>query len=178
MKKLLFLSLLTLSLTACTSVGVEDAGLEDAATDLQPAPAFDLAAFPQGTLNSEDLKGKVVVIDFWATWCQPCIKEIPDLNALHSEQDPEKFAMIGVTIESGSYDDIAETLDDFGIEYPLVMGTEGVVNGFGGIIGFPTKFVVSPDWKIYKKYMGGNKKEEIERDIHELLGIEEVAQGF
>ena len=177
MKNFLFLTLLMVSLTACTAAGPE-AGVDGAASDLKPAPAFDLAAFPSGMLNSEELEGKVVVVDFWATWCQPCVKEIPDLNALHNEQDPDKFAMIGITIESGAYEDIKAQLERFGIEYPVIMGDEAVVNGFGGIIGFPTKFVVGPDWTIYKKYMGGDKKEQIEQDINELLGITETAQVF
>ncbi len=161
-----------------SSTSLSGSAVDGVPSDLRAAPDFDLAAFPEGTLNSEDLKGKVVLVDFWATWCTPCIAEIPDLNALHNEQDPDKFAMIGITIQSGGYEDIAAQLPQFDIEYPLVMGDEAVTNGFGGIIGYPTKFVVGPDWTIYKKYFGGDKKEEIERDIEELLGIAEIAQAF
>ena len=191
MKKILLLTLLIVGLTAAvwlatdpgaelatSSTSLSESALDGVPSDLPAAPDFDLAAFPEGTLNSEDLKGKVVVVDFWATWCQPCIAEIPDLNALHNEQDPDKFAMIGITIESGAYEDIAAQLATFDIDYPLVMGDEAVTNGFGGIIGYPTKFVVGPDWTIYKKYFGGDKKEEIERDVDELLGNAEIAQVF
>jgi thiol-disulfide isomerase/thioredoxin len=178
MKNILLLTLLVISLTACT-VAVPDSeiGAADAPPELKPAPEFDLAAFPDGTLNSLDLKGKVVVVDFWATWCVPCIKEIPDLNTLYHEQDPEKFAMIGVTIQSGAHEDVEPYIEELGIEYPVVMGTEAMETGFGGIIGYPTKFVVGPDWTIYKKYLGGEVKEQLEQDIRDLTGESEVAQA-
>ena len=179
MKNILMLTLLAISLTAC-KVAVPDATIGDAEAppELKPAPEFVLASFPEGTLNSLDLEGKVVVIDFWATWCVPCIKEIPDLNALYHEQDPDKFAMIGVTVQSGSAEDVEPYIERLGIEYPVVMGTKAVEAGFGNIIGFPTKFVVSPDWTIYKKYLGGDVKEQIEQDIRDLTGVSEIAEAF
>ena len=169
MKNTLLLSLLAVSLAGCSaSVTTSDGEI---ASDRTPAPPFELSAFPDGVLNSDELRGKVVVVDFWATWCQPCIAEIPHLNALHNEQDPDEFAVIGITIESGAYDDIQAELGRFGIEYPVVMGDEAVVDGFGGILGFPTKFVVAPDWTIYKRHFGGGEhiKELIEQDIADLL---------
>ncbi len=181
MKNPISLSLLVVGLSACAAppqpafdgecvapqLAADDAG----DGEHRPAPFFQLAAFPDGALCSEELRGKVVVVDFWATWCQPCIAEIPHLNALHDEYGPDQFAVIGVTIESGAYEDIQAELDRFGIEYPVVMGDEAVVNGFGGVIGFPTKFVVTPDWTIYKRHMGGGEhiKEQIEQDIADLL---------
>jgi thiol-disulfide isomerase/thioredoxin len=174
MKRLLILAVVTIGMTALVACAPAPVG--DCGTDC--APDFDLAAFPEGTLSSADLRGKVVIVDFWATWCQPCIKELPDLNALYHEQDPEKFAMVGITIQSGSYDDVKPFIEELGIEYPVVMGDEAVETGFGGIIGFPTKFVIGPDWKIYKKYLGGDVKEDIEQDVEDLLNGAQTAQAF
>lgn len=182
MKNILFLTLAGvggIGLAACTTeVAVDESATvetEAAPVELKAAPDFDLDAFPSGTVNSDDLRGKIVIVDFWATWCGPCIKEIPDLNAIMAEHDPDKVAVLGITIQSGSKEDVAPFLEDFGIEYPVVMGDEAVENGFGGIIGYPTKFIVSPDWKIYKKYMGNDKKDDIEQDIRDLLGTAEAA---
>ena len=178
MKRLAFLSVLSLALVAC---GAAEPGAMTDATgalaaesepELKTAPEFDLASFAGGTINSEDLKGKVLVVDFWATWCKPCIEEIPNFNALDEEQSDDRVVMLGITVESGSYEDVEPYITEFGIEYPVVMGNEEVVTGFGGLIGFPTTIVVSPDWKIYEKYLGAkvDKKEQIEQDILELIG--------
>ncbi len=187
MKNILFVMFVCLALAGCTgteprsgdTVAVADAALAEAADDLKPAPEFILASLAGGDLNSEDLKGKVIVVDFWATWCQPCIEEIPNFNALHYEQD-DNVVMLGITVESGTFDDVEPYIAELGIEYPVVMGNEDVVAGFGGLIGFPTTFVVSPDWKIYKRYIGQkpDKKELIEQDIIDLTAEVPARQRF
>ena len=149
--------------------------VQEPAENLTGAPEFNLASLAGGTISSEDLKGKVVVVDFYATWCAPCIKEIPDLNTLYNEHDDDSFAMIGITIESGSIDDVKEHIRDLNIEYPVAMGDEAVQIAFGGILGFPTKFVIGPDWKIYKKYLGGEVKDQIEQDILALTETSKAA---
>lgn len=177
MKRLLLLSLFGFSFIACsapapTADSAETSALHtEAVKDLKEAPDFDLVSFDGGTINSQDLKGKIIVVDFWATWCKPCIDEIPNYNSLAEEQDSETVAMLGITLESGSYEDVEPYITKFGINYPVVMGNEEVVSGFGGLIGFPTTFVISPDWKIYKRYLGmrPTKKELIERDIIDLV---------
>ncbi len=178
MKRLLFLSVLSLAVVACGTsqpvAGTDPTGaaVAEPEPELKSAPEFDLASFAGGTINSEDLKGKVLVVDFWATWCKPCIEEIPNFNALDAEQSDDRVVMLGITVESGSYDDVEPYITELGIEYPVVMGNEDVVTGFGGLIGFPTTFVVSPDWKIYQRYLGmkADKKERIEQDILDLIG--------
>jgi thiol-disulfide isomerase/thioredoxin len=171
MKNVLLTTVIVIGLAACAAPVDPDSGLK-------PAPQFDLAAFPEGTFNSADLEGKIVIVDFWATWCVPCIKEIPDLNEIYHAQDPETFAMIGITIQSGSHEDIEPYIEELGIEYPILVGDEDVVAGFGGVIGFPTKFVVGPDGTIYKKYLGGEVKEKLEQDILDLRGGGDLAQAF
>lgn len=160
MRKTLVFTFLSACLTACVAE-VPDSG---------PAPEFSLASLAGGTIDSEDLKGKVVVVDFWATWCQPCIREIPNYNALHAEHSDSDVVMLGITLESGAFANVEPFIPRLDIEYPVVMGDEDVVTGFGGYPGFPTTFVVSPDWQIYKKYIGNlpGKVELIEQDIRDL----------
>ena len=175
MKQIVWISLLSLGLASCgpgsqlTKTTIEPQG-EDA---LPSAPDFELASLAGGVINSKDLYGKVVMVDFWATWCVPCIEEIPNYNTLHAEQNSDEFVMLGVTVHSGSFDDVEPYIEEFGIQYPVVMGDESVVEGFGGLVGWPTTFVVSPNWKIYKRYLGQTpgKKETIEQDIQDLTGL-------
>jgi thiol-disulfide isomerase/thioredoxin len=139
-----------------------------------PAPEFELVNVAGGKMKSADFKGKVTVVDFWATWCQPCIAEIPNFNKLHEERDGKGVQMLAITVESGSLEDIKPKVAEFKMKYPVLVGNDAVVEGFGGLIGFPTTFIVDKNWKIYKRYMGmsSNKKDQIAKDIDKLLAEE------
>ena len=135
------------------------------------APDFELDNVAGGTLKSADLKGKVTVVDFWATWCEPCISEIPNYNALRQSYADKGVEVLGVTVESGPLKDIKPKVEELKMKYPVVVGTDKVIDGFGGLIGFPTTFIVDKDWRVYKKYLGmtRNKKEMIEKDLQKLI---------
>ena len=139
-----------------------------------PAPDFELENVAGGKTKAADLKGKVSIIDFWATWCEPCIAEIPKFNQLH-DQYPN-IQVIGITVMS-PHDDIKPKVQEVGMKYTVLVGNDDVADGFGGLIGFPTTFVVTKDWKIYKKYLGAlpNKQDRIRQDIEKLLAAEDHA---
>lgn len=145
----------------------DDAAVQE---ELKPAPEFDLEKLDGTILKSADLKGKVIVVDFWATWCAPCLSEIPNYNALQ-EKFGDDVVFLGVTLESGSKESVISEVKELNIKYPLVMGNDEMVQGFGGVIGYPTTFMVSKDWKIYQRYIGvkANKKELLDKDIQLLL---------
>ena len=143
-------------------------------TDLKQMPEFELEKIAGGTLKSADLKGKVVIVDFWATWCTPCIQEVPNYNALSAKYAGKGAMILGMTMESGSLKEVQPKVAKFKMEYPIVMGTDEVEKGFGGTIGYPTTFVVTKDGKIYKKILGivANKRAVLEKDIEKLLAAE------
>ena len=138
------------------------------------APEFELDNVAGGKLKAADLKGKVTIVDFWATWCEPCIAEIPNWNNIQATHGDKGVTMLGITVESGPLKDIKPKVEELKMMYPVVVGNDDVVEGFGGLIGFPTTFIVTKDWKIYKKYLGmtPNKKVQIEKDIATLLAAE------
>lgn len=139
----------------------------------QPMPAFDLETLDGGHLSSAELAGRVVLVDLWATWCGPCLVEIPHWNELQERYAQQGFTVLGITIQSGWAGDIQSDIEgfDFEIKYPVVVGTDEVERAFGGILGFPTAFLITRDGKIYKKYTGTYpaKREEIEAAIERLL---------
>ena len=170
MKKALLL-LIVLVLYGCGS-NQPNGGLGTfGTTQKSMAPDFELEKVAGGTLKSSDLKGKVAVVDFWATWCEPCIAEIPNYNKLHEAYADKGVEVLGITVESGPLKDIKPKVEDFQMKYPVVVGNDKVVEGFGGLIGFPTTFIVDKDWRVYKKYMGmtRNKRDMIEKDLQKLI---------
>lgn len=138
---------------------------------LQKAPEFTLKNVLGGELKSSDLKGKVVVVDFWATWCPPCKAEIPNYNKLRAKMKDKGVEFVGVTFDSNSIEDVKPYVKDLEIEYPIVMGTDQVDAAFGGHPGYPTTFLVGKDWKVYRKIFGSqaDKIETLEKDINALL---------
>jgi thiol-disulfide isomerase/thioredoxin len=139
---------------------------------LQKAPEFKLQKVRGGELSASELKGKVVVVDFWATWCVPCKEEIPHYNELRAKMKNRGVEFLGVTYDSGSsLDKILEVMKELEMEYPVVMGTDEVDAAFGGHYGYPTTFLVGKDWKVYRKIIGSppNKMQNLERDIDALL---------
>lgn len=181
MKKLTLVLTFTLSLLGCTS---EQPSAAISASDSveqarKAAPDFELPNVAGGTMKSIDIKGKVAIVDFWATWCAPCIQEIPNFNKLHETHDGKGVQMLAITVESGALEDIVPKVAEFDMKYPVLVGEDEVLDGFGGSIGFPTTYIVDKDWKVYKRYLGltANKKELIEKDIEKLLA-ESIGGGF
>jgi thiol-disulfide isomerase/thioredoxin len=138
---------------------------------LQPTPAFDLESVDGTRISSKGLAGKVVLVDFWATWCGPCIAEIPEWNDLYKRYQGKGLVVLGVTIRSGWASDIKPDVWKLKIAYPVVVGNDDVEKGFGGIWGFPTTFLVNRKGQIYKKYTGTypQKYAQTVTDIQKLL---------
>jgi len=119
-------------------------------------------------VNLADYKGKVVILNFWATWCGPCQTEIPELVKTHAEYKDQGVVVLGVSI-----DDSPETLREYGADkemnYPSLLMTDALEEAYGPIIGVPITFFIGRDGLIATKHLGPVTKEQVDREIKALL---------
>ena len=121
-------------------------------------------------IASSDLRGKVVLVDFWATWCQPCKKEMPGYQKLVDRYGPRGFVVIGLKL-----DIMADTEEPrafarrLGIRYPLAVATDELKNKFGGIEGLPTTLLYDRNGILRQKIIGFEYTDVIERELKKLL---------
>ena len=133
MKKTAIALAVALALLGCTSRQRGSTSDTKAVQPKGPAPDFELENVAGGKTKAADLKGKVSIIDFWATWCEPCIAEIPKFNQLH-DQYPN-IQVIGITVMS-PHDDIKPKVQEVGMKYTVLVGNDDVADGFGGLFLF------------------------------------------
>lgn len=153
------LALLGLALagSACTPPADDSGGGGAAGGGIAAeAPALTLPRADDG--QPLDLRaagdGRVVLVDLWATWCVPCVAELPHLQSLSENFPDEDFLMLGIVLESGNAEDVAEFVAERGLTYPNVMGSDEARDAFGPFLGYPTKYLVDRDGKILKRYFG------------------------
>tara|TARA_Y100000817_G_scaffold49112_1_gene35029 strand:- start:5062 stop:5673 length:612 start_codon:yes stop_codon:yes gene_type:complete len=133
------------------------------------APNFTLLDTEGNNVSLSDYKGKVVIINFWTTWCGPCRYEIPDLVQLYDKYNQD-LIVLGISLD---YDGPA-VVPQFeerigGVNYPLLYGNNNISNLYGGVTGVPTTFIIDRNMQVFKKYLGYRSPELIEKDINELI---------
>ncbi|HEY7509859.1 MAG TPA: TlpA disulfide reductase family protein [Vicinamibacteria bacterium] len=141
-------------------------------SEVRPAPAFELPDLAGGKVASSQLKGKVVVLDFWATWCGPCIKEIPDYAEFWRKNRSRGVEVVGVVCDSGEPAEIQDFVREYKIPYRQLLGDEEIQVAFGALQGFPTTFVIDGEGVIRKKILGSppGKFEALQKLVDEALG--------
>jgi thiol-disulfide isomerase/thioredoxin len=120
----------------------------------QDAPAFALPALGSDTLRRSDLQGRVVLLNFWATWCPPCLAEIPELNALHNALTEDGLTVVGVALDEEGWETVAPFAEASSIDYPIVLDDGTVAAQFGGVYGLPTSFVIDREGQVVQRVTG------------------------
>jgi thiol-disulfide isomerase/thioredoxin len=133
-------------------------------------PQLTMKTIDGRTITTKDLEGKVTLFNFWATWCAPCRAEIPDLIRLQEEYR-EHLIIIGVVSEDGPVERVSSFAAEFRMNYPIVMETSELTDGFPGIFALPTTFVVGPDLKMMKKHIGQVRRAQIELETRVLAKL-------
>lgn len=135
-----------------------------------PAPDFSLEKMGGGTVKLSDLKGKVVVLDFWATWCGPCRMTMPLLDQFYQSK-PEGVEVYGINVwERGGNDKVAPFIEKAGYKFPILFGKEETAGAYA-VRGIPTMFVIDKEGKIAHRHVGYNPqiKQILEAQVEELL---------
>jgi cytochrome c biogenesis protein CcmG, thiol:disulfide interchange protein DsbE len=139
-----------------------------AATPGTLAPDFSLMQLSGEPLQLSAYRGKVILLDFWATWCEPCEKEIPDFVNLQ-----DKYGQEGLQIIAISMDDSSDPVLDFSrrlkMNYLVVMGNARIGELYGGVLGLPIAFLIARDGRIYMKHIGETDISVFEKEIVALL---------
>jgi cytochrome c biogenesis protein CcmG/thiol:disulfide interchange protein DsbE len=145
---------------------------------LPNAPDVTFKDLQGNDVKLASLKGKVVVVNFWATWCEPCQTEIPWLIAFQQKYADKGFTLLGVAMdeEGKSVVDPYVQKTQFTVDghsmlmnYPIVLGDDDLASKFGGLLGLPTSLVISRDGKIAKRYIGIVSEADLDKEIQGLL---------
>lgn len=146
----LFAQILTLILTAVVWV--------------HPAQAFTLVDSNGKTHALAQYKGKWVLVNFWATWCPPCLEEIPDLNALH-ENKKNNLVVLGIAMDYSDPKTVLQFADQLMVSYPIILGDRKIAAQIGAITGLPTTYLYNPQGKMVAYNVGALTRQAVERYI-------------
>ena len=144
----------------------------------QPAPDVTFKDLDDKDATLSQYKGKVVLVNFWATWCEPCYIEIPWLIEMQQKYEARGFTVLGISMDEDGKSAVAPFLakERFNVSgqklpmnYPIVIGNDEVGDKFGGLLGYPTSFLISRDGKIVKKVQGLISYEELTKAIESQL---------
>ncbi len=133
------------------------------------APDFSLETNKGSIVTLSKLQGKVVLVNFWATWCGPCRAEIPGFLEVYKEYKSKGFEIVGISLDQDGWKKVNPFVERFKIDYPIVMGNLKVVEAYGNFNAIPTSFLVDKKGNIVDEHVGYLSKEDLIKLIKPLL---------
>jgi peroxiredoxin len=156
-----------------------DAGGPSAALGFkgQMAPDFELKSLDGRSVHLTDFRGKAVLLNFWATWCQPCKIEMPWFVEMQKQYGSDGLQVVGVAMDDASEEDIAKFAKQMGVNYPILLGKEAVGDAYGGVQFLPTTFFIDRNGKVVDRVFGLKSRSEIEDNIKKAMGHGQQVQA-
>ena len=133
------------------------------------ASDFELKTSEGKTVQLSKLKGKVVLLNFWATWCGPCRAEIPDFLEVYKQYKEKGFEIVGVSLDEEGWSVVNPFVQQYKIKYPIVIGSGKLVKEYGGFEFIPTTFLIDKKGAIVHTFTGAVTKAELERRLKDIL---------
>ena len=165
----LAVAVLAVALLGYLLVGRADSGRPVEAATVKPgkdrhqAPDFALKDADGKVVHLSDYRGKVVLLDFWATWCGPCRIEIPWFMDLERKNKDRGFAVLGVSMDDEGWEVVKPFLAELGVNYRVMMGSDSTAQAYGGVDSLPTTFLIDRDGKIAAVHIGLGEPEGFRR---------------
>ncbi len=133
-------------------------------------PTFTLSdALTGATVESGAFEGKTLLVTFFATWCPPCIQEIPTLMTLQEELADKNFSVVALSVDQAGASVVAKLIEQRDINYPVLMAKGSTARDFGGVVGIPTTFLVNSAGQVVKKYPGYVPHKLLKKDIESII---------
>jgi thiol-disulfide isomerase/thioredoxin len=163
-------SLLLILLPAVAAAQLDNQPVIRFVRNPDPAPDFNLNSLDGKPLTLADARGKVILLNFWATWCGPCRAEVPDLVTLQQRYEG-RLQVIGLNVDDEDAAVVQKYIDETGINYPVAMTPDKVREEYGGIAALPTSFLVDTEGRVVQKHVGLWDLAYFETEIRALLGM-------
>jgi peroxiredoxin len=171
----------TLFLCLAVSLGLWTTACSNSKTtsakDRKAAPDFELKDANGQSVRLADYKGKVVLLDFWATWCGPCKVEIPWFMEFEKQYKDRGFAVVGVSMDDDGWTVVKPYISRMKMNYQILVGNDEVGTKYGGIESLPTTFLIDREGRIAAKHVGLSGKENFRNDILRLLDAPSASTG-
>ncbi len=170
--RILVVTAAALALGACSSAprSVRAGGIKTE-KDRRAAPDFALKDSTGKTVKLSDFRGKVVLLNFWATWCGPCKMEVPWFMEFEQKHKDQGLVILGVAMDDDGWDVVKPYLERYRVNYRVVMGTPEVADLYGGVESLPTTFLLDREGRVARTHIGLVSKKDYQDDIDQLLGV-------
>jgi cytochrome c biogenesis protein CcmG, thiol:disulfide interchange protein DsbE len=144
--------------------------------NLRQAPSFELQLLDGGALRLENLRGQVVMVDFWASWCPPCHQEAPTLARVYREYEDKRVEFVGISVWDDE-DDARSYVERYGFTFPTAVAQHGATAIEYGVRGIPEKYFIDRDGVIVRKFIGPTSEDRLREVLDEMLAENHVREA-